>query len=147
MKIKSCKHCGEQFNLHSQRKQEVGGYINECPDCVEELETETKEVIRAFTTGDGKMASIQILKFEDKEQASLYKKVGINGADGTTVARGLSTMCGSPRLVRTAETPITRVSHEDRSRRSSKACPLGLYRCRPIRRKRLHRSPYLVRPK
>jgi len=69
MKIKSCKHCGEQFNLHSQRKQEVGGYINECPDCVEELETETKEVIRAFTTGDGKMASIQILKFEDKEQA------------------------------------------------------------------------------
>ena len=74
MTIKTCKHCGERFNLHSQRKQQVGGYIDECPDCVEELETETKEVIRAFTTGDGKMACIQILKFEDKEQATLYKK-------------------------------------------------------------------------
>ena len=94
MKIKSCKHCGEQFNLHSHRKREVGGYINECPDCVEELETETKEVIRAFTTGDG--------------------KVGINGLVGITKGRGLSTMCGSPRLARTAETPITRGNHESR---------------------------------
>ena len=35
--IKECKHCGIEFNLHSRRKKQVGGYINECPDCVEEL--------------------------------------------------------------------------------------------------------------
>ena len=34
--IKECKHCGIEFNLHSRRKKQVGGYINECPDCVEE---------------------------------------------------------------------------------------------------------------
>ena len=74
MKIKVCRHCEDEFNLNSQRKRSVGGLIDECPDCVEELGTETQEVIRAFTTGDGKMASIQILKFENKEQASLYRK-------------------------------------------------------------------------
>ena len=40
MKIRVCKHCGDDFNPFSQRKREVGGYVNECPDCVEELETE-----------------------------------------------------------------------------------------------------------
>ena len=34
--IKECKHCGIEFNVHSRQKRLVGGYINECPDCVEE---------------------------------------------------------------------------------------------------------------
>ena len=61
MKIRVCKHCGDDFNPFSQRKREVGGYVNECPDCVEELETETAPEIRGFVTGDGKMAAMQIL--------------------------------------------------------------------------------------
>jgi hypothetical protein len=82
-----------------------------------------------------------------KSKQPYTRKVGINGAVGTIVARGLFTMYGSPRLARTAETPTTKVSHEDKKRRPSKTCILGLYRCRPIRRIRIHRSPYLVRPK
>ena len=35
--IKTCKHCNIEFNLYSRLKKQVGGYINECPDCVEEL--------------------------------------------------------------------------------------------------------------
>jgi NAD-dependent SIR2 family protein deacetylase len=41
MNTKQCKHCNEVFNLDSIAKKAVGGKINECPDCVEELGTET----------------------------------------------------------------------------------------------------------
>jgi len=39
--LKECKHCGSEFNTASSHKIRVGGRINECPDCVEELGTET----------------------------------------------------------------------------------------------------------
>ena len=41
MNTKQCKHCNEVFNLDSIAKKAAGGKINECPDCVEELGTET----------------------------------------------------------------------------------------------------------
>ena len=41
MNIKQCKHCEEIFNVDSIAKRTAGGKINECPDCVEELGTET----------------------------------------------------------------------------------------------------------
>jgi len=41
MNTKVCKHCDEIFNLDSIAKKAAGGKINECPDCVEELGTET----------------------------------------------------------------------------------------------------------
>jgi len=41
MNTKQCKHCDEIFNLDSIAKKAAGGKINECPDCVEELGTET----------------------------------------------------------------------------------------------------------
>ena len=34
--IRTCKHCEDEFDCQSAEKQRVGGYINECPDCVEE---------------------------------------------------------------------------------------------------------------
>ena len=72
--IKICKHCDESFNLLSAYKRRVGGYINECPSCVEELGTETAPVVRGFVTGDGKMASMQILKFTSESDANRYSK-------------------------------------------------------------------------
>jgi len=33
--IKACKHCEIEFNVNSRQKRLAGGYINECPDCVE----------------------------------------------------------------------------------------------------------------
>ena len=74
MKQRTCKHCEETFNPYSQRKREVGGFINECPDCVEELETETAPEIRGFVTGDGKMAAMQILRFKSRQDADQYGK-------------------------------------------------------------------------
>ena len=35
---------------------------------------EIKSRVRAFTTGDGKMAAIQILKFETEDDADSYSK-------------------------------------------------------------------------
>ena len=38
-----CKHCEDFFNEDSFLKRKVGGFINECPDCVVELKTEKTE--------------------------------------------------------------------------------------------------------
>ena len=70
--IKECKHCGIEFNANSYAKKQSGGYINECPDCVEELGTETAVRYRGVTTGDGKMACMQILKFDSDAEANAY---------------------------------------------------------------------------
>tara|TARA_B100002019_G_scaffold282105_1_gene286951 strand:+ start:875 stop:1210 length:336 start_codon:yes stop_codon:yes gene_type:complete len=72
MLIKTCKHCGIDFNFESYEKRRVGGYINECPDCVEELGTETAVKYRGVVAGDGKMAAISIVKFESEEDANAY---------------------------------------------------------------------------
>ena len=74
MKLKDCKHCGIEFNPNSQTKKRVGGYINECPDCVEDLGTETSVRYRGVIAGDGKMAAISIVKFESNEDAEAYVK-------------------------------------------------------------------------
>lgn len=75
MKIKTCKHCEIEFDAWSQRKQAVGGYINVCADCTEERQQEKRSVIRAFTTGEGKMACIQFLEFESEADANAYARI------------------------------------------------------------------------
>ena len=72
--IKICKHCGDDFETNSAYKRRVGGYINECPDCVEEMGGDPAPVIRGFVTGDGKMAAMQILKFKNTSDADQYGK-------------------------------------------------------------------------
>ena len=72
--MKTCKHCGDDFNHRSAYKRRVGGYINECPDCVEEMGGDPAPVIRGFVTGDGKMAAMQILKFKNASDAEQYGK-------------------------------------------------------------------------
>ena len=74
MRLIVCKHCDDTFDRNSRRKREVGGYIDECPSCVLDLQTETAETIRGVVSGDGKMACIQILKFGSKSEADLYCK-------------------------------------------------------------------------
>jgi len=72
--IKICKHCKEEFNLNSYAKRKAGGYINECADCVIELGTETAVRYRGVVSGDGKMAAISIVKFENEADADDYVK-------------------------------------------------------------------------
>ncbi len=83
MKIKECKHCGVEFDSTSQNKKRVGGYINECPDCVEELGTETTVRYRGVISGDGKMAALSIVQFESNEDAEAYvRSFNSSGAFG-----------------------------------------------------------------
>ena len=72
--MKVCKHCGDEFDFKSQRKRRVGGYINECPDCVEENGGDPAPVVRGFVTGDGKMACMQIIKFRNRDDADKYNR-------------------------------------------------------------------------
>jgi hypothetical protein len=84
--IKTCKHCEVTFNVRSQRKRRVGGYINECPDCVEELQTEKTVRYRGVVAGDGKMAAISIIKFESESDADAYVK-SFNASSGSNARK------------------------------------------------------------
>lgn len=71
-RIRECRHCEIEFDVLSQRKQEVGGYIDECIDCVIELGTETAVRYRGLVDGSGKMAALSIVKFDSEEDAEAY---------------------------------------------------------------------------
>ena len=70
--LKTCIHCDSDFNLLSSAKKRAGGKINECPDCVEELGTETAVKYLGLSSGDGKTAAISIVAFESDEDRSAY---------------------------------------------------------------------------
>ena len=78
--IKERKHCGEEFDANDSYKRRVGGYVNECADCVIQLGTETSVRYRGVTTGDGKMACIQILKFDSEVEAQAYVQTWNNNS-------------------------------------------------------------------
>ena len=79
--IKECKHCGIEFNLHSAYKKRVGGYINECPDCVEERGGDmSPPKYLGVTAGNGKMCDVTILKFDDHKSRAAFQKAWRNNS-------------------------------------------------------------------
>ena len=70
--MRECKHCNITFDLNSTAKKMAGGKINECPDCVEELGTETAVKYLGLSSGDGKAAAISIVAFESTEDRKAY---------------------------------------------------------------------------
>ena len=70
--IRECVHCQSDFDTSSQQKKAVGGKINECPDCVQELGTETAVRYRGVIDGSGKMAALSIVAFDSQEDADAY---------------------------------------------------------------------------
>lgn len=72
--IRECKHCGAEFSAVSARKRHVGGRVNECPDCVEELGTETAPATVGVMSGDGKQGMVTVLRFDDQAKANAYVK-------------------------------------------------------------------------
>ena len=72
--MRECVHCDTQFHPGSSAKKRVGGKINECPDCVEELGTETAVKYLGLQAGDGKTASISIVAFESDDDRQAYSK-------------------------------------------------------------------------
>jgi hypothetical protein len=70
--IKACKHCGIEFDVHSRRKKFVGGYINECPDCVEENGGDHSAPKHFGVTGS--CGTVAVRKFEDEEDRKQFQK-------------------------------------------------------------------------
>lgn len=74
--FRNCKHCGDSFNINSSEKIRAGGYINECPDCVDERGGDNSPPkYLGVTAGDGKMADVTILAFDDEKSRDAYKKM------------------------------------------------------------------------
>ena len=59
--MRECIHCEITFDPDSWAKKQAGGKINECPDCVEELGTETAVKYLGLSSGDGKAAALGAL--------------------------------------------------------------------------------------
>ena len=70
--MRECIHCESNFDPRSTAKISAGGKINECPDCVEELGTETAVRYRGVIDGSGKMAALSIVAFDSQEDADAY---------------------------------------------------------------------------
>lgn len=70
--MKECKHCGVEFNFNSPYKQRVGGYINECPTCVEENGGDDTPVLRGYGPPGGEAGSLHIVKFKNEKEANEF---------------------------------------------------------------------------
>jgi hypothetical protein len=65
MKLRTCVECDDEFDPNSYAKRRAGGLANTCPECSEEHEPRAL----GFASGDGKMASISIVKCSTQEDA------------------------------------------------------------------------------
>jgi len=98
---KECKHCGLEFDALSTHKQRVGGFINECPDCVEELGTETAPTTVGVMSGEGKAGMVTILRFQDAGSAKEYVKAWRHSTGhnkGRSCQMGATTVLSMDRL-------------------------------------------------
>jgi hypothetical protein len=79
--LKECKWCEAEFETESRRKQLAGGFINECPECVEDRGgDDSPPMYLACAAGDGKSQGITILKFESEEDRDAYSKAWLNNS-------------------------------------------------------------------
>ena len=72
--IKECVYCGVDFDVSSFAKRQAGGRINECPDCVEEHQTETAVKYLGLQAGDGKSNALSIVAFESSDDRESYSR-------------------------------------------------------------------------
>lgn len=96
--FKVCVHCGDEFDHTSRDKRRAGGKINECPDCVVSLGTETAPVSVGVGAGDGKTTLITIMRFPSQQNADAYVKAYKNS---TGFNKGKSCHLGSTNIMHT----------------------------------------------
>lgn len=68
---RECIDCGIIFDLRSPEKRRTGGLATTCPDCSEEV---TPKYL-GLTSGDGKQASITVLKFNNANDREAYREM------------------------------------------------------------------------
>ena len=72
--MKICTYCEAEFDPTSTRKKAIGGKINECADCVEELGTENTVKYLGLQAGDGKSNALSIVAFESPDDRESYSR-------------------------------------------------------------------------
>lgn len=68
--MRQCVECDGEFDPQSRAKRRVGGLSSHCPECSDET------TVRYFGTsaGEGKQASVQVLKFNSAADREKYAK-------------------------------------------------------------------------
>ncbi len=72
--MRACVHCETEFDPTSYAKKRAGGKINECEDCVEDLQTETAVKYLGLQAGDGKTNALSIVAFESNSDRESYSR-------------------------------------------------------------------------
>ena len=93
--MKVCIVCGDDFDPHGKEKRAAGGLITHCGECSEE----TSVRYAGVSAGEGKMAAVQLLKFnstEDRKAYLDYWKVnsGLYKGKSCQIGHGLKTSPG-----------------------------------------------------
>jgi hypothetical protein len=70
--IKQCKHCELEFDINSRRKLQAGGYINECPDCVEQNGGDHSPPKHFGVTGS--CGSVRVRQFDSEQDRKSFQK-------------------------------------------------------------------------
>jgi hypothetical protein len=98
--LRKCRHCQDDFNPNSPEKKLIGGYIDECPDCVEEMGGDkSPPKYLGVAAGNGKMSDISILSFQSEGDREAYSKMwrnnsGQNKGKSCQLGRHLSATSG-----------------------------------------------------
>lgn len=66
--MRTCIVCGDTYDLHSKEKRLSGGLATHCPECSEE----TTVPYAGVSAGEGKMAAVQLLKFNSASDRAAY---------------------------------------------------------------------------
>jgi len=66
---RTCTECDSTFDPHSREKRRVGGLSTTCVDC------SVDDTVRylGISAGEGKQASVQVLKFNSERDRQAYK--------------------------------------------------------------------------
>jgi hypothetical protein len=67
---KVCVECDAPFDPSSREKRRAGGLATTCPDCSEE----TSVRYLGISAGEGKQASVQVLKFSSEGDRERYQR-------------------------------------------------------------------------
>ena len=68
--MRTCVECDATFDSSSRAKRRAGGLATQCPEC------STDDTVRylGISAGEGKQASVQVLKFDSQGDREQYKR-------------------------------------------------------------------------
>lgn len=88
--IRNCVVCDAEYDDRAPEKRRAGGLITTCPECSEETEVR----VLGISCSAGKMAGVEILKFDSPEDRKKYSEFykansGYHKGKSCQLSRGL----------------------------------------------------------